>query len=82
MLRAHAPGPTLEAGDMYGGNLMCQLSSTMRRITTIGSSVLGELNGCRPVSSTYISTPSPHLRPSNREIDDENVCILVCIQFA
>lgn len=41
---------------------MCQLSSTIRRMTTIGSSVLGELNGWRPVSSTYASTPRPHLQ--------------------
>ena len=26
----------------------------------MGSPTLGWLNGCRPVSSTYISTPRPH----------------------
>lgn len=41
---------------------MCQVSSTMRRMTTMGSSVLGLLKGWRPVSSTYANTPSPHLQ--------------------
>ena len=38
----------------------------MRRMTTMGSSVLGDENGCRPVSSTYNSTPNPHLQMSAR----------------
>ena len=36
--------------------------SSQERLRTMGSSVLGLLKGCRPVSSTYISTPRPHLR--------------------
>lgn len=39
----------------------------MRRMTTMGSSVLGLLNGWRPVSSTYVSTPKPHLRGAMAE---------------
>jgi hypothetical protein len=35
-------------------------SSTIRRITSIGSPVLGDENGCLAVKSTYINTPKVH----------------------
>ena len=39
---------------------MTKPSSTILRMTTMASSVFGELNGCLPVSKTYKRTPSPH----------------------
>ena len=51
------------ASETYTGKLTVQLRSTMRFITVSGSSgcpFTVWLNGCCPVSKTYVSTPSPH----------------------